>query len=80
MMATTISTAEMMIAASAKPFLTPALRLCTSATMPRISATSCTKNDSTNATMPSVLPGTGASAGAPYAAGGAASYTGGAAL
>ena len=62
------STDEMMIAASAQPFLTPALRLCTSAMMPRTSAISCMKNDSTNATMPSVLPGTGAPGpGAPYA-------------
>ena len=62
----------MMIAATAQPFLWPAFLLCTSAMMPRIRATSCTKNDRMNATMPIVRPGIVAVAGAPYAAGGAA--------
>ncbi len=65
MIPTTMSTALMMIAASAKPFLWPALRLCTSATMPRISATSWMKNDRMKATMPIVRPGIAAVAGAP---------------
>ena len=67
-----ISTALMMIAASAQPFFCPALRLCTRAMMPRMSATSCTKNDRMNATMPSVRPGCDGGADAYCGAGGGA--------
>ena len=65
MVPTTSSTALMMIAARAKPFFRPALRLCTRAMMPRISPTSAMKNDRMNATIPRVRPG---------AAGGGAAY------
>ena len=68
----TVRTAPTMIAATANPFLCPALRLWTSATMPRIRPMTLKKIATMSATMPSVLPGTGALAGAPYGAGGAA--------
>ena len=62
MMVITMSTALMMIAATAHRFEYPAFLLCTSATIPRVTAAIWTrkketKNDMMNATMPIVLPG-----------------------